>query len=122
VLTDVSSDSSLHAAVQAISAKRGGWVLELLAWFRQELVPDPIQLHLPAEELRHADGRAWSVEVLQTERGGSAGRSRLTLVMTDAVGDAVERTQEFATFDEARVERDRLIAAMRSEAFAEARS
>jgi hypothetical protein len=77
VLSELSStDSSLRAAVQAISTKRGSWLLELLAWFRQEVAPDPIQQHLPAEELRHADGRAWSVEVLQTERGGDAGRSR----------------------------------------------
>ncbi len=90
-------------------------MLEALAWIRQDVVPDPLKNHLPFTELRHADGRTWAVEVLQTESWPPKGR--LTIAVGDADGDVFERARDVESFEAAQAERQRLITEMQSEGF-----
>lgn len=107
---------ALASAARVILTRRPGWLLELLAWLRQETVPDPIKNHVPLLELRHADGRTWAIEAMQTQAWPE--KAELTLSGSDADGDRFERRRDYATFDEAKRERERLVAEMIADGFA----
>lgn len=99
----------LAAAARVILTCRSGWLFELLAWFRQEVVPDPLANHIPPIELRHPDGRVRIVEAME---------SRLTITQIDADGDRVDRNRDFSTFEEAKQERDQVLEQIISGGFA----
>jgi len=105
----------LAAAARAILTRRPGWLLELIHWLRQERVPDPVRNQLAPIELRHPDGRKWSVEVMPAASGATA--FQLTIVITTSDGEVIERTRKSPTFVAAAAERDQMVAEMRADGF-----
>jgi hypothetical protein len=116
ILTSLESTKpELYAAANVVMTQRQGWLLELLAWLRQALVPDPIKNHIPLTEFRHSDGRRWGIEIMQVENWPTT--TSLTLVITDADGDVVERNRKLESFEAAKEEREKLIQEMKQDGF-----
>ncbi|MBL8956181.1 MAG: hypothetical protein JNK82_35735 [Myxococcaceae bacterium] len=106
---------ALAAAARAITRRRPGWLLEVLTWFRQETVVDGLKNHLPPTGFRHPDGRRWSIEAMQIQTWPE--KARVTISIVDADGDRFDRSRDLPTFDEAKREREKLIAEVVAEGF-----